>query len=308
MTSRGLFPRRAGCFVLALVFLPSLAAAKGWEPATYVLSMTAFGTSEAFPGSDGSGPDRGLDPNVSLSSATRLSPTTKLGFGLSGGFHLQQQFTKANYGWLGANSTVRRNRTTLTLDAEYTPHRNKFPTDPEEGGEYTGMGVTVGGRQAIGQRARLRIEGTVDREDFAPPNSLRDGVGRELYGQYVFAPLKGVDLRAEGSFTHDQTQSRKYVKDTQWVGGGGVWSDSLWRLDLGARSGLRRYTDAILGDSNYQRRDQWIELRARCGRALRTGLAATVGATFVNQTSSRIDRNYSAGTFTLGLEWTGGGK
>jgi hypothetical protein len=160
--------------------------------------MSAFGTSEAFPGSGGSGPDRGVDPNGSISSATRLSPTTKLGFGLSAGFHLQQQFTKANYGWLGMNSTVRRNRTTLTLDAEYTPHRNKFPTDPEEGGEYAGMGVTVGGRQAIGQRARLRIEGTVDREDFVPPLSLRDGVGREIYGQYVFAPLKGLDLRAEG--------------------------------------------------------------------------------------------------------------
>ena len=292
----------------AMLGVASRAAAKGWEPPSYGLNMSAFGTSEAFPGSVGSGPDRGFDPVGSLSSALRLSPMTKLGVGLTGGLHVQQQFTRANYGWIGVNSNLRRNRTTLTMEAQYTPRRNKFPTDPEEGGPYTGYELTLGGRQNVGQRARVRLEGTVDREDFFPPFSLRDGVGRELYGQTVFTPLKGIDLRVEGSFSHDQTVSRKYVKDTHWLGGGGVWSDSLWRLDLSARSGVRRYTDSILGDSNFQRRDQWIELRLRGGRALRPGLAANAGLTFENQTSSRVDRNYSAGTFTLGLEWTGGGK
>src|SRR5262249_37294927 len=158
-----------------------------------------------FPGSVGSGPDRGLEPDASISTARRLSPDTKLTLGMSGGYHLQQEFSKANYGWLGVNSSVRRNRTTLTFEAQYTPHRNKFPTDPGEGGEFTGLSATVGGRRNIGQRARVRVEGTVDREDFVPPLSLRDGVGRELYGQLVFAPLKGIDLRVEGAFSHDQT-------------------------------------------------------------------------------------------------------
>jgi len=290
------------------VVVASRAAAKGWEPPTYGLNMSAFGTSEAFPGSVGSGPDRGLDPTGSIASALRLSPSTKLGLGLSGGLHVQQQFSKANYGWMGLNSTLRRNRTTLTLDAQYTPQRNKFPTDPEEGGSFTGYEATLGGRQNVGTRVRLRAEGTVTREDFFPPFSLRDGVGRELMGQLVFTPVQGIDLRVEGSADHDQTVSRKYVKDTHWLGGGGVWSDSVYRFDLSARSGVRAYPEAINGDSNFQRRDQWIEVRARLGRQIRPGFAVSAGTTFTNQTSSRIDRNFSAGTFTLGLEWTTGGK
>ncbi len=108
--------------------------------------------------------------------------------------------------------------------------------------------------------------------------------------------------------SHDETTSPKYTKSTHWLGAGGVWSDSLWRADLGVRSGLRRYTEALPGQTNFKRRDQWIELRFRLTRAVRQGLAVSAGANLENEMSSRPDRTYTAGTFTLGFEWSGGGK
>ena len=295
----------AACCVLLAA---GSAAAKGWDAPAWGLKLSAFGTTKAFPGSTGAGPDQGLDPGAEISSGLRLSSATKLALSASAGGHVQNQFTKGNYGWLGAQAMLRRNRTTATLEGQWTPRRNKFPTDPEEGGEYHGASLTAGVRQAAGDRVRLRLEGTLDREKFVPVFADRDAVGRELFGQAVFTPVKGIDLRLEGSLSHDQTTSRKYTKDTHWLGAGGVWSDSVWRADLGARSGVHRYPDAILGDTNFQRRDQWIELRLRVGRALRPGLSASAAGSLVDQTSSRFDRHYTAGTITLGLEWTGGGK
>src|SRR5262249_58341611 len=171
-------------------------------------------------------------------SSVRLRNAMKFGLGLNGGLHAQQQFSNANYGWLGFNSNLRRNRTTLTLEGNYTPRRNKFPTDPEEGGQHAGSSLTAGWRQSVGQRSRLRVEYTLEREKFVPAFSLRDGLGREWGGQWVFSPARGIDLRVEGATGHDKTTPRKYVKEDHWLGGGGVWSDSLWRIDVGARSGL----------------------------------------------------------------------
>src|SRR5439155_1577615 len=199
------------------------------------------------------------------------------------GGRVAQQFTRGNSGWLGLASTVRRNRTTYTLEGQWTPKRNKFPTDPEEGGEFHGASLTAGLRQALGARARSRVEWTLDRERFVPQVASRDLDGQELFAQGVFSPAKGLDLRGEGSVSHDQTASRKYTKSTHWLGAGGVWSDSLWRADLGMRSGLRRFTEAVSGDSNFKRRDQWIELRFRLTRGLRPGLAVAAGATLEDQ-------------------------
>src|SRR5262249_20185007 len=158
----------------------------------------------------------------------RLRNAMKFGLGVSGGVHVQQQFSNANYGWLGFNSNLRRNRTTLTLEGNWTPKRNKFPTDPEEGGQYAGSSITPGWRQSLGQRSRMRIEYQLEREKFVPAFSVRDGLDREWGGQYVFSPTRGIDLRVEGAIGTDRTSSRKFVKEDHWLGGGGVWSDSLW--------------------------------------------------------------------------------
>src|SRR5262249_58417637 len=134
------------------------------------------------------------------------------------------------------------------------------------GRPWGGGGAPRGGREGGGRRAGLGLGAPVDREAFFPPFSLRDGVGREVFAQTVFSPVRGLDLRIEGAASHDQTVSRKYVKDTHYLGGGGVWSSALWRLDLGARSGGRQYPEAISGGSNFHPRHPRIQLAARAGR------------------------------------------
>jgi hypothetical protein len=296
--------------VVAALFATTLAAgsaaARGWEPPRYGAALAAFGTSKAFPGSIGAGPDRGLEPRAEISSSLRLSGSVRLGVSANAGGRLQQEFTKGNYGWFGLAATLRHDRTTYSLAGEWTPRRNKFPTDPEEGGEYHGASLSGGVRRSLGRRVRLRLEGSVERERFVPQFSLRNATGRELFAQAAFSASGRLELRGEASLSHDQVASPRYSKYTHWLGAGGVWSDSLWRAELGARSGVRRYPEAVLGDSDFRRRDQWIELRARLTRGLRPGLAASTGATLVDQMSSRIDRSYSYATFTLGLDWTGG--
>ncbi len=296
-------------FVLGLALVNvRVAAAKGWEPLEYTLRMNAFGTSSAFPGSALTGPDRGFDPAIELGSSVRAFNVYKVNVSASAGGHVQQEFTKANYGWFGAGTQVRRNKTVYTLEGEYVPNRNKFPSDPEEGGPFWSWAVTGGVRQALSDRTRVRVEGMLDREKFEPAFALRDARGRELYGQLGWTPVKGTDLRLEGTVARDVTTSQKYTKGSHWVGGGVVWSGAPGRADLGFRSGVRQYDEAILGDSNFQRRDQYIDLRLRLTRELKPGMMLALGAIAVNQTSSRLDRNYDVHTFTFGLEWTGGGK
>src|SRR5207244_7881344 len=109
-----------------------------------------------------------------VASGLRLSKAVKLGVSASAGGNVQSEFTRANYGWLGVGTLLRRNKTTYTLDGEWTPKRNKFPTDPEEGGEYAGAKLTLGLRQNIGARARVRVEGALDRARFIPLFAPRD--------------------------------------------------------------------------------------------------------------------------------------
>ena len=302
--------RIARMALLALV-APLVAApawGKGWDPPGYTLRMNAFGTSDAFPGSVNSGPDRGLVPAGEVSSGIRLSRALKLGLSASAGGNVQSEFTRANYAWVGLGTLLRHDKTTLTLEGEWTPRRNKFPTDPEEGGEFAGRSLTASLRRNLGVRARLRVDGTLDREKFVPLFTDRDSDGRELFASITVTPARGIDLRADGSISRDDARAAKWDKTQRWAGLGVVWSDSSWRADLSTRSGVRRYTGAILGQSNFLRRDQWIELRLRVSRTLRPGLSTSLGATLADQTSSRADRGFDAHTFTLGFEWTGGGK
>ena len=300
---------RRSLAVLALLLLCAPAAgAAGWSPAAYTLRLNSFATSDAFPGSLNSGPDQGLQPMAELATARRFARAYKLSLTASAGGTLQNQFTRGNYGWLGLGGTLRRDPATWTLAGRWTPRRNKFPTDPEEGGQFAGAEVTVGYRRVIGSRGRLRLEGTFDRDRFVPQVADRDTRGREAYGSYTFTPGAGVDLRAEGSYSYDDVRANKWDKNERWTGVGVAWTRSTWHPDLGLRSGASRYDHAIAGQSNFQRRDQWIELRFRVARSVAPGLAVSLGGNLQNQTSSRPDRAFNANTLTLGLEWNGGGK
>jgi len=297
----------ATLIALALA-LAAPAFAAGWSAPAYTVRLNSFATSDAFPGSLNSGPDEGLQPMAEIQSARRFLRTYKLGFTASAGGTLQNQFTRGNYGWLGLAGTLRRDRATFTLEGRWTPRRNKFPTDPEEGGQFAGTQITAGYRRAVGARGRLRLEGTFDRDDFVPQVADRNTRGREAYGSYVLAPSAGVELRAEGSYSYDDVRANKWDKNERWTGVGVAWTRSTWHPDLGLRSGASRYDHAIAGQSNFQRRDQWIELRFRVTRSVAPGLAVSLGGNLQNQTSSRPDRAFNANTLTLGLEWNGGGK
>ena len=295
--------------ILMLGLMATPVQAKGWDPLDYTLRLNAFGTSDAFPGSLASAPDKGLDPSLEIGSNNRFLKVYKVAVSASVGGHVQQQFANANYLWYGLGTQARRGGTVLTFDGEYIPQRNKFPADPEEGGSFHRWQGILGVRQTLNARTKLRLEGTLDHEVFADSvNRLRDARGRELFMQFVFSPIKTLDLRLEGSVAGDRTASIKYRKGTRWLGAGILRTSGGWRSDLSVRSGTRRYREAVLGDSNFRRRDQWVELRARVTRELRPGLVAAIGATFTDQTSSRLDRNYDAHNVSIGLEWSGGGK
>ena len=302
--------RSAGLVLVALAVVCTVSPAlgKGWDAPNYTLRLNTFAAGDAYPGSIGTGPDHGFEPAFELGTGRRLSKAAKFAATISAGGRVQQHFTRANYGWAGLGTTLRRNKTTYSLASEWTPKRNKFPTDPEEGGQYTGTDVTAGLRQSVGARTKFRVEGTFSRDRFVAPFTPRDTDGLELFSSLIFTPVKGTDLRGEASFAHDEGASPKYNKNTRWVGAAVVWSDSTWRADVGARSGLRQYPDNILGDSNFQRRDQWIELRLRVTRSLGPRLSAAFSANLTDQTSVRTDRTFNVHSFTLGCEWTGGGK
>lgn len=300
--------KRFGVLVMGML-LAVPAHAKGWDPLDYTLRLNAYGTSDAFPGSVASAPDKGVDPSLEIGSSNRFFKKYKVGVNAGVGGHVQQQFANANYHWYTLGTNVRSGATTVTFDAEYIPQRNKFPADPEEGGAFHRWQGILGVRRTLGARAKMRVEGTLDHEVFADSvNRLRDARGRELFAQFVFSPVKTLDLRVEGSVVGDRTQSIKYRKGSRWLGAGLLRTSGAWRSDLSVRSGTRRYDEAVLGDSNFRRRDQWLELRARVTRELKPGLVAAIGASFTDQTSSRIDRNYDAHQVSFGLEWSGGGK
>jgi hypothetical protein len=297
--------------VMLAVMLAGPALAKGWDVPAYTVSLRFSGTDDAFPGSPRTGPDQTLEPTMELASANKFGKNIKMGVSAVAGGNVQREFTRANYGWFGGGTSLRYLRTTYTLDAEYTPARNKFPSDPEEGGEYQGWQVKGAIRQALGSRLRLRAGAKFETEDFKSPliKALgRDSRSLEWLVQANVAPVRTLDLRALGTIGHDESDSRKYRKDTRTFGLGTTWSDSLWRIDASTQSGVRQYPDAIAGDSNFERRDQWIDVMLRLSRRLTAGVAMWVGGDLVDQTSSRMDKAYLAHTIMFGLEWTGGGR
>ena len=134
--------------------------AKGWDPIDYTVRLNAYGTSDAFPGSLASAPDKGLDPSLELGSNNRFFKVYKVGVSARAGGHMQQQFANANYLWYGVGTNVRRGAHVVTFEVEYIPQRNKFPADPEEGGAFHRWQGIVGLRRTFGTNLKLRVEGT----------------------------------------------------------------------------------------------------------------------------------------------------
>ena len=300
--------KRCGLLLWLVLCATAPAWGRGWEPLGYTLRMNAFGTSNAFPGSPLVAPDNGIEPRGALSSGLRVSKALKLGVVVSAGGNVQRVYTRGDYGWLGLGTLLRRHATTLTADGEWTPKRNKFPTNLDEGGEYAETKLTLGLRQNLGSRTRLRMDGTLDRDKYVHTLSERDVHGRELFASVNVSCAPGIELRAETSVGRDVANASRYDINAHWAGAGVVRSDSLWRSDLSVRSGVRSYPHNIPGASNYRRRDQSIEIRLRVTRALGPGLSAVAGASLADKTSTRDDLKFTARTFTLGFEWTGGGK
>ena len=292
---------------LALVSAPPVHAGSRWDAPSAQLEMRAIHDSELFPGSALSTPDRGMELSGTIETARRLSPKAKLSLGGVAGGQAWDRFSEASYGWAGLNSTVRIGNTQLRGDVEWTPQRLKFPAELE-GGKFARLESRLGIRQALSPSLRLRVEGRHQTDDFVTSYDVRDGSTNEGYGQLALRVNDRITLRTDALVGRTRTTSRKYGHSDRAVGGSLAASLGAWRLDTGVWSGLSRYRDAISGDSNFRRRDQWIQLRAEARRAIGGGFAAIAGAEYTDQNSSRLDRSYTRTTAKLGLAWTATGE
>lgn len=296
--------------LLAACALPLAIAAhagSAWDVPTVTLDMRGIHDSELFPGSPLSTPDKGGQLTGALDTGRRLSKTTKLGLGFEGGGQMWNHFSEASYGWGGVNATVRAGGTQLRADLEWTPRRLKFPADLD-GGEFSRIETRVGVRQAVTNALRVRAELRHQDDDFVTTYDVRDGSTHEGYAQASLRASDRVTLRADVLAGRTRTTSRKYGHSDRVVGGVVATTFGPWRLDGGAWSGLQRYVDAQSGDSNFRRRDQWIQLRGELRRQLSPALGALAAVEWTEQNSSRLGRDYERTTLSLGLTWTVAGE
>lgn len=299
---------RAGLIAAAGLLLAAVAhAGSAWDVPTVTLEMRGIHDSELFPGSPLSTPDKGGQLTGALETGRRLSKQTKLGLGLEGGGQMWNHFSEASYGWGGANATVRTGGTQLRADVEWTPRRLKFPADLD-GGEFSRLETRLGVRQAVSKSLRLRAEVRHQDDDFVTTYDARDGATNEGYAQAALRVNDRLTLRADLLAGRTKTTSRKYGHTDRVVGGVVATTFGAWRADAGAWSGLQRYVDAQSGDSNFRRRDQWIQVRGEVRRQLSPALGALAAVEFTDQSSSRLERSYERTTLSLGLTWTAAGE
>lgn len=303
------FGPAARCALSALTLLCAVPAHAGskWDVPSTVLEMRAIHDSELFPGSALSTPDRGMELNGTIETTRRLSPKAKLSVGGAAGGQAWDRFSEAGYGWAGLHSTVRTGNTQLRADVEWTPQRLKFPAELE-GGKFARLESRLGVRQALSPKLRLRVEGRHQTDDFVTAYDARDGSTNEGYGQLALRANDTFTLRADALVGRTRTTSRKYGHADRAVGGSLAASYGVWQFDTGVWSGLSRYRDAISGDSNFRRRDQWIQLRAEARRAIGGGITVIAGGEYTDQNSSRLDRSYTRTTAHLALAWTATGQ
>lgn len=298
--------------------------AKGWEPVTPTVRLGLTNYENLISGLSPVYTDQGMEPQVELETSRRLSKSVKMGLTATGTSRLMRRLPGANYSIVGLGSSFRAGTRTVTIEGEWTPKRNVSALAPgDDGGQYKSYAGTLGYRQTV-QKLRLRAEAAWANKDYVPLLDLRDSHALEGYFNASLAPQKGVDLRSEASTEWENANADKYDKRTTMSGVGLGLTYGVYKTDLRLRSVQKRYPNAILGDSNFRRRDQRIELQLKLTRPWRPGFNVWLGGDFVNQTSSRpaepVDvngdglddhtrgYNYSTNSFQLGLEWTGGSK
>lgn len=290
-------------FLVALVAGAGPAQAKTWERPAIESEVRAVSVSSLFPGSTLDTPDRGLQARASLETQRRVAARAKLGMAGECTGTLWSRFSEAGYleatlaGWLRSGGTQVR------AEGVWTPQRLKFPAELE-GGFFERREGRFGARQALTPAARLRVELRLQRDDFVPAFDARDASAAEGYVQLALRTGGKVTLRGEGLLGRTRARSAKYSHADQWVGGGLARTGERWAFDLAVVSGLSRYRDALITDSNFRRRDQTLEVRGELRRAIANGWTAVAGAGSLDQFSSRPDRTYTTQTFRFGLSWT----
>lgn len=284
------------------VICSSTAWAKGWEAPAWNARLQAMHDSDLFPGSALSSSDRGVEGAIVGGTARRLGKKAKLALEVEAGGQRWNRFDEASYGWLRGMTSVRAGQTTFRVDTEWTPSRLKFPA-VLEGGSFERLETRAGIRQALGANWRARAEWRHQRDDFVTTYDVRDANTNEGFGQLMLRASPRWSLRGEALVGSTETSSRKYAHEDRVVGGAVTYAPAAWRFDLGAWSGLSRYRDAIVGDSNFRRRDQTVEIRAEVQRTLASGISLQVGAALFDQNSSRADRTYTTHDLRLGLAW-----
>ncbi|MEQ1833352.1 MAG: hypothetical protein ABL977_09890 [Candidatus Eisenbacteria bacterium] len=317
---------------LALLNVRS-AAAKGWDPLEYTAQGQLTHYPNLFAGLDprlGSlsqmGPtfqDQGIDLAAASSSARRVGKNTKFSMELGAHSRLLRHTHTSQYTELSLQPGLRTKTMQYTLEGAWTPNRVVFPPGDDESGAFEDRTLVFGARRAFGPKLRGRLEGSIEHRDFKSDSlSGRDAHSRALYALFTVTPQKGVDLNFELEWDSDRANDVKYDKDTRFSGFGVSWNWQGVRCETSARAVIRRYRDPDPTGSNFERRDQRLELRTRVSREVRAGLKASLAWGSTSQTSNRDDNstvvlfdlpynrsyNFTSSTFTLGLEWTGGGK
>ena len=289
--------------MLALAQAVSARAAT-WQAPRPTLRLEAVSSSDLFPGDLRTTADRGAVAVASAATSVRLPATLKLGFDAHAGGQAFMHFAEADRYWMGTEASVRRRGSQLVAAGEWTPHRVKFPAEPRDA-TFARLDGRLGWRQALPANLRLRLDGQWIRDDYIADFDGRDARERYGEGQLACQATPALALRYAAGLGRSTASDSRYTNEYHDAGGGIAWHGSQWQLAASVRSSVRRYIQATPNAANYRRRDQWIESRASVGRQLQAGLAAVADASFVDQTSSRLERAYTVYTLRLGLEWRG---
>lgn len=272
------------------------------EDPQWKLAVEGFTTSDVMPNSDDSGPDQAAFTRFEISSAARIASQLKLSFGLNTSLSRYQRVGIAGFEEYGGVLAVRRGSSQLVWEAGWTPARIKFQDDAGRA-EFRRIESTVGLRQALPSGIRARAQWTYRRDDYVNVFNIRDASGPSWSARLDWRPQPIVTLRAELGGGSTTGRTARYSQDERWVSGGITVARGRWKLEPWLVSGTQRYPEAEATDSNFRRRDQWIETGIRAAVTVHPQLTLLIAGTLLDQTSSRHDRTYDVRSVRFGFEW-----